>query len=108
MKTLVLQRHGESVWNKENKFTGWVDVDLSEKGVEEAKKAGQILRKEGYTFDVAFTSVLKRATRTLELTLKEMKHKKIPIHKFIYFFLVFTFHPHKFLRNNFVDIIHCF
>ena len=81
MIKLVLQRHGQSVWNNENKFTGWVDVDLSEKGVEEAKKAGQILKKEGYTFDVAFTSVLKRATRTLDLTLKEMKHKKIPIHK---------------------------
>lgn len=81
MLKVVLQRHGESTWNKENKFTGWVDVDLSEKGVKEAKKAGKILKKEGYTFDVAFTSVLKRATRTLDLTLKEMKHKKIPIHK---------------------------
>ncbi len=74
MKTikLVLLRHGESVWNKENRFTGWTDVDLSEKGKEEAKAAGQILKKEGYTFDVAFTSVLKRAIRTLWIALDEM------------------------------------
>jgi|TARA_B100001971_G_scaffold208097_1_gene229353 2,3-bisphosphoglycerate-dependent phosphoglycerate mutase len=81
MIKLVLQRHGESVWNQENKFTGWTDVDLSERGVKEAKKAGRLLKKEGYDFDVAFTSVLKRATRTLDLTLKEMGHKPIPIHK---------------------------
>ncbi|HEX2953377.1 MAG TPA: 2,3-diphosphoglycerate-dependent phosphoglycerate mutase [Bacillota bacterium] len=62
---LVLVRHGESVWNKENRFTGWTDVDLSEKGVEEAKEAGRLLRKEGYQFDLAYTSVLKRAIRTL-------------------------------------------
>ena len=62
---LVLLRHGESVWNKENKFTGWTDVDLSEKGIKEAKESGRVLKKEGYAFDVAFTSVLKRAIRTL-------------------------------------------
>ena len=81
MIKIVLQRHGESVWNKENKFTGWVDVDLSKKGVQEAKKAGKILKEEDYTFDIAFTSVLKRAIRTLDITLKEMNHKPIPIHK---------------------------
>ena len=64
MIKLVLLRHGESVWNKENRFTGWVDVDLSEKGIEEAKIAGQRLKEQGYMFDIAFTSVLKRAIRT--------------------------------------------
>lgn len=72
MHTLVLIRHGESTWNKENRFTGWTDVDLSEKGLEEAKKAGQILKKNGYTFDIAYTSVLKRAIKTLWLALEEM------------------------------------
>jgi 2,3-bisphosphoglycerate-dependent phosphoglycerate mutase len=70
--TIVLLRHGESQWNLENKFTGWYDCDLSEKGVKEAKEAGEILKKEGYTFDLAFTSVLKRAIRTLWLTLDAM------------------------------------
>jgi len=65
MIRLVLVRHGESVWNKENRFTGWTDVDLSEKGREEAHDAGRVLKSEGYTFDLAFTSVLKRAIRTL-------------------------------------------
>ena len=65
MTKLVLVRHGESTWNKENRFTGWTDVDLSEKGRQEAKEAGQVLKSEGYTFDVAYTSVLKRAIRTL-------------------------------------------
>lgn len=65
MYKVVLLRHGESTWNKENRFTGWTDVDLSERGREEAKRAGEVLRDEGYTFDVAFTSVLKRAIRTL-------------------------------------------
>jgi 2,3-bisphosphoglycerate-dependent phosphoglycerate mutase len=69
---LVLLRHGESTWNKENKFTGWTDVDLSERGIEEAKEAGEVLKKEGYVFDVAFTSVLKRAIRTLWIVLDEM------------------------------------
>ncbi|RLD75660.1 MAG: 2,3-diphosphoglycerate-dependent phosphoglycerate mutase [Bacteroidetes bacterium] len=67
MCKLVLLRHGESVWNKENRFTGWTDVDLSEKGIAEAKKAGQLLKKAGYTFDIAYTSVLKRAIHTLWL-----------------------------------------
>jgi 2,3-bisphosphoglycerate-dependent phosphoglycerate mutase len=65
MKRIVLVRHGESVWNKENRFTGWTDVDLSEKGVQEAIRAGEILKKEGFTFDLAYTSVLKRAIKTL-------------------------------------------
>jgi 2,3-bisphosphoglycerate-dependent phosphoglycerate mutase len=72
MHKLVLLRHGESIWNKENRFTGWTDVDLSEKGIEEAKKSGQVLKKEGFVFDVAFTSVLKRAVRTLWIVLDEM------------------------------------
>ncbi len=72
MHKLVLLRHGESIWNKENRFTGWTDVDLSDKGIDEAKKSGQILKKEGFVFDVAFTSVLKRAVRTLWIVLDEM------------------------------------
>ncbi len=79
MTKLVIVRHGESVWNKENRFAGWVDVDLSEKGIAEARKAGQILKKEGYTFDVAYTSVLKRAIRTLWLVLDEMDLMWIPV-----------------------------
>ena len=66
---LVLIRHGESTWNKENRFTGWTDVDLSEQGIKEAKSAGEVLKDNGYTFDLAFTSVLKRAIRTLWITL---------------------------------------
>jgi len=81
MKKLVLIRHGESVWNKENRFTGWTDVDLSEKGLEEAKKAGNVLKKEGFVFDVAFTSVLKRAIRTLWITLDTMDSMWIPVNK---------------------------
>src|SRR5512136_915191 len=81
MKQIVLLRHGESVWNKENLFTGWTDVDLSEKGVDEAKEAGQVLKKEGYTFDLAYTSVLKRAIRTLWLTMDEMDLMWIPVHR---------------------------
>ena len=77
---LVLLRHGESIWNKENKFTGWTDVDLSEKGMLEAKEAGKVLKKEGYEFDAAFTSVLKRAIRTLWITLDEMDFMWIPIY----------------------------
>ena len=76
---LVLLRHGESVWNKENRFTGWTDVDLSEKGVKEAENAGKILKDKGYTFDVSFTSILKRANRTLEIVLKEM-NLNIPVY----------------------------
>ncbi len=78
---IVLLRHGESAWNKENRFTGWTDVDLSEKGLQEAAKAGQVLKREGYTFDVAYTSVLKRAIRTLWLTMDEMDLMWIPVHR---------------------------
>ncbi|PJC48276.1 MAG: 2,3-diphosphoglycerate-dependent phosphoglycerate mutase [Candidatus Omnitrophica bacterium CG_4_9_14_0_2_um_filter_42_8] len=77
---LVLLRHGESVWNKENKFTGWTDVDLSEKGMVEAREAGKVLKKEGYEFDAAYTSVLKRAIRTLWFVLDEMDLMWIPIY----------------------------
>ncbi len=81
MYKVVLLRHGESVWNQENLFTGWTDVDLSEKGVNEAHAAGKTLRAEGYTFDIAFTSVLKRAIRTLWITLDEMDLMWIPVHR---------------------------
>lgn len=76
---LVLLRHGESIWNKENKFTGWYDVDLSEKGREEAKSAGEVLKAEGFKFDIAYTSVLKRAIRTLWSTLDAMDLMWIPV-----------------------------
>jgi len=79
MYKVVLLRHGESTWNKENRFTGWTDVDLSEKGYAEAKKSGEVLKKEGYTFDIAFTSVLKRAIRTLWITLDELDLMWIPV-----------------------------
>lgn len=72
MYKVVLLRHGESEWNKLNLFTGWTDVDLSEKGLEEAKQAGIVLKQEGYTFDIAFTSVLKRAIKTLNIALEEL------------------------------------
>jgi 2,3-bisphosphoglycerate-dependent phosphoglycerate mutase len=81
MKKLVLLRHGESTWNKENRFTGWTDVDLSEEGVQEAIESGRILRQEGYIFDVAFTSVLKRAIKTLWLVLEEMDLMWIPVYR---------------------------
>lgn len=81
MKKLVLLRHGESIWNKENRFTGWKDVGLSEKGMEEAKKAGQLLKKEGFEFDVAYTSVLKRAIKTLWIALEEMDLMWIPVYR---------------------------
>lgn len=81
MTKLVLLRHGESDWNKQNRFTGWHDVDLSEKGVGEAKKAGQVLKENGLVFDVAFTSMLKRAIRTLWFTLDEMDLMWIPVHR---------------------------
>lgn len=74
-------RHGESLWNKENRFTGWTDIDLSEKGISEATKAGQLLKNEGYTFDLAYTSVLTRAIRTLDIILDEMNLKWIPVIK---------------------------
>jgi len=81
MKRLVLLRHGESVWNKENRFTGWTDVGLTEKGRAEAREAGRVLKREGYTFDVAYTSVLSRAIETLTLTLEEMGLTQIPVHR---------------------------
>lgn len=80
MYRLVLLRHGESVWNKENRFTGWTDVGLSEKGVREAVEAGQLLKADGYVFDVAFTSVLKRAIKTLWIALDELDQMWIPVH----------------------------
>lgn len=78
---LVLLRHGESVWNKENRFTGWTDVDLSAKGVEEARQAGRTLKDQGFVFDLAFTSVLKRAIRTLWIVQDEMDLMWIPVHR---------------------------
>jgi 2,3-bisphosphoglycerate-dependent phosphoglycerate mutase len=81
MHKLVLIRHGESTWNQENRFTGWTDVDLSPKGVAEAEKAGRHLKNEGYVFDVAYVSVLKRAIKTLNLMLEGMDQLWIPVHK---------------------------
>jgi len=81
MHRLVLLRHGESEWNKQNRFTGWTDVDLSEKGVLEAHHAGKILKKHGFSFDIAYTSVLKRAIRTLWIVLDEMDLIWIPVEK---------------------------
>jgi 2,3-bisphosphoglycerate-dependent phosphoglycerate mutase len=78
---LVLLRHGESIWNKEDRFTGWTDVDLSDRGITEAKEAGRTLREKGYVFDVAFTSLLKRAIRTLWLVLDEMDLMWIPVYR---------------------------
>jgi bisphosphoglycerate-dependent phosphoglycerate mutase len=77
MVKLVLVRHGESEWNLENKFTGWTDVDLSENGVKEAHAAGQLLKKDGYTFDEAFSSVLKRANKTMDIVLGELGESKM-------------------------------
>jgi len=79
MKKIVLLRHGESVWNQENRFTGWTDVDLTPKGIEEAKRAGRLLKENGFVFDVAYTSVLKRAIRTLWLALDQMDLMWIPV-----------------------------
>jgi 2,3-bisphosphoglycerate-dependent phosphoglycerate mutase len=81
MYKLVLLRHSESLWNKENKFTGWVDVELSDFGREQAKKAGQALKEAGFFFDIAFTSVLRRATETLDIVLKEMGSSNVIIEK---------------------------
>jgi 2,3-bisphosphoglycerate-dependent phosphoglycerate mutase len=81
MKKLVLLRHGESTWNQENRFTGWTDVDLNAKGIEEARAAGRLLRSEGYDFDFTFTSVLKRAIRTLNFALEEMDRLWLPVEK---------------------------
>ncbi len=81
MYRLVLVRHGESVWNQENRFTGWVDVDLTEKGLKEAHTASQALKESGFTFDVAYTSVLKRAIRTLWTIMDDMDLMWIPVHR---------------------------
>ena len=81
MRKIVLLRHGESVWNKENRFTGWKDVDLTPKGVEEARAAGRLLAAEGYDFDFTFTSVLKRAIRTLNIALEEMDRLWLPVER---------------------------
>lgn len=81
MHQLVIIRHGESAWNKENRFTGWVDVDLSEKGVAEAKKGGKALKDKGFTFELAYTSVLKRAIHTLDNVLNEIDQVWLPVHK---------------------------
>lgn len=81
MKKVVLIRHGESVWNKENRFTGWTDVDLTRKGVEEAKQAGLILMQHGFIFDTAYTSYLKRAIHTLNIVLEVMEQEWLPVEK---------------------------
>lgn len=81
MKKIVLLRHGESVWNQENRFTGWTDVDLTEKGVNEALKAGDLLKAEGFRFDMAYTSYLKRAVKTLNCVLDRMDLDWIPVEK---------------------------
>jgi 2,3-bisphosphoglycerate-dependent phosphoglycerate mutase len=81
MQKIVLMRHGESVWNKENRFTGWTDVDLSEEGFQQAKRAGQLLKKYDYNFDAGFTSVLKRCIKTLHIVLEELDHLWIPVQK---------------------------
>ena len=80
MYKVVLLRHGESTWNKENRFTGWTDVDLSERGVAEAHQSGQLLKAEGYTFDLAYTSLLKRAIKTLWIALEEMDLCWLPVY----------------------------
>jgi len=81
MYKLVLLRHGESHWNKENRFTGWTDVDLSEKGIEEATESGRVLKEEGFVFDLAYTSVLKRAINTLHIALNQLDQVWIPVYK---------------------------
>jgi len=80
MKQLVLVRHGQSTWNLQNRFTGWVDVDLSERGVNEARDAGRTLKAQGYRFDLAMTSFLQRSIHTLELILEEMNQISLPVH----------------------------
>ena len=81
MKKIVLLRHGESTWNRENRFTGWTDVDLTEKGVAEADRAGELLKKEGFAFDKAYTSYLKRAVKTLDRVLDKLAQDWIPVEK---------------------------
>jgi 2,3-bisphosphoglycerate-dependent phosphoglycerate mutase len=78
MVKLVLIRHGQSEWNLKNLFTGWTDVELSEQGVREAHEAGKLLKEKGYTFDVAFSSVLKRANHTMDFVLEEMGETNVP------------------------------
>jgi len=79
MYRIVLLRHGESTWNRENRFTGWTDVDLTEKGVDEARGAGRLLKREGYVFDLAYTSMLKRANKTLNVVLEELDSLWLPV-----------------------------
>ena len=81
MKKIVLLRHGESVWNRENRFTGWTDVDLSERGEAEAAEAGELLRREGYRFGKAYVSYLKRAVKTLDTVLDKLGQDWIPVEK---------------------------
>ena len=81
MYKLVMMRHGESIWNRENRFTGWTDVDLTDAGVEEARRAGRLLQQGGYRFDLAFTSVLKRAIKTLNTTLEALDQLWLPTEK---------------------------
>ncbi len=81
MATLVLLRHGQSVWNKENRFTGWTDVDLTDKGLQEAHRAGRLLREAGYAFDAVYTSMLKRAIKTVWIVLEEIDCCWLPVHK---------------------------
>lgn len=81
MKTLVLLRHGQSQWNKENRFTGWVDVPLSELGIDEARRAASLIREAGLTFDVAYTSVLKRAIKTLWIVMEDLDLMWLPVHR---------------------------
>lgn len=81
MKKLVLLRHGQSTWNQENRFTGWTDVDLTEQGIDEARESGRVLKREGFTFDIAHTSLLKRAIRTLWLALDELDLMWIPVRR---------------------------
>ena len=81
MKRIVLLRHGESVWNRENRFTGWTDVDLTEKGMHEAAKAGDLLKERGFNFDKAYTSYLKRAVKTLDVVLDKLNQDWIPVKK---------------------------
>ncbi len=81
MKKIVLLRHGQSIWNLENRFTGWTDVDLTENGVKEAEKAGNLMKAEGYSFDIAYTSYLKRAVKTLNVVLDKMDQDWIPVEK---------------------------
>jgi 2,3-bisphosphoglycerate-dependent phosphoglycerate mutase len=81
MQKLVLMRHGESTWNLENRFTGWTDVDLSAEGMQQAKRAGQLLVKYGYNFDLSFTSLLKRSIKSLHVVLEELDHLWIPVQK---------------------------